>query len=98
MTKSLIMKNLFLTVEEFKSSLLSALLKNNKTFVDGKNYTQYSIRNAIYCLIEMEKAAHHFIDFPLEDQKQIMFWAIQMRDEAKRILKKEFDFYYDYSK
>ena len=93
--KKSIMKNLSLTVEEFKSSLLSVINKENKGFVDGVNYTQYSISNSIYCLIEMEKAVLHFADFPLEDQKQIMFWAAQMRDEAKKILKNEFTHYYN---
>jgi len=93
--KNSVMNNLYLTVEEFKSSLTSAMLKNNSSFVDGVNFTQYSINNAIYCLVEIEKAALHFVDFPLEDQKQIMFWAVQMRDEAKRILKKEFEHYYN---
>ena len=96
--KNSVMNNLLLTVKEFKSSLLAAIQKKNTSFVDGKNFTQYSIQNAIYCLVEMEKAAQYFVDFPLEDQKQIIFWAVQMRDESKRVLRKEFEYYYNQSK
>lgn len=90
-----IMANLSDSVNIFKQSLLSYISNNYDQIIDGLPYRQYCIQEAIFCLIEMERSARTLTDLPLKDQKQIIFWAVQMRDEAKRVLKKDFDLIYN---
>ena len=90
------MANLAEEVLVFKESLRSFVeSKSSDKIVDGLPYRQYCIQDAVFCLIEMERSSRTLLDLPLQDQKQIIFWAVQMRDEAKKVLKDDFDMIYD---
>lgn len=90
------MANLAESVTAFKDSLMSFLSSKDPTLiVAGLGYRQYCIQEAVFYLIEMERSARTLTNLPLQDQKQIIFWAVQMRDEAKKVLKNDFDMIYN---
>jgi len=91
-----LMSDLRQSVALFKHSLSSFILKKEVfSIVDGLSYQQYCLQEAIFYLVEMERAAKTLLHLSLNDQKQIMFWAIQMRDEMQRILKNDFHTIYE---
>lgn len=93
--KDVVMKNLKENVKIFTKSLNDVVYKTNLfDYIGNMNYLQYCIYNAMFCLIEMEKSEGNFPSFPAKDQNQISFWIVQMRAEAKRILKDNFIIWY----
>lgn len=91
-----VMFNLKESVEAFSTSLASFVANTKSdTIINGIPYSQHCIQDAIFYLIEMEKCSRHLADFSIQDQQQIIFWSVQMKDEAKKVLKNEFDQIYN---
>lgn len=95
-SNSQVMKNLSDSVIAFKDSLNAfKRAKDSFQIIAGIGYKEYCIQEAVFYLIEMERSARTLLDLPVQDQKQIIFWSIQMRDEIKKIIKDDFEMMYD---
>ena len=91
MPKYNVMDNLAHLVKMFKVSFKDVVNNNMlPSRIGNMNYVQYCIYNAMFCLIEMERSEQDFPTLPAKDQNQISFWIVQMRAEARKILKEDY--------